>query len=77
MGHVQSPPTSLISEEATVSPNLAQWVLNENWFIDIDEVVEKANEWRTEFNEVRPHTSLRYMTPNEYAASFKQAGLSD
>ncbi|HVV48331.1 MAG TPA: hypothetical protein VHO06_01610, partial [Polyangia bacterium] len=26
MGHVQSPPTSLISEEATVSPTLAQWV---------------------------------------------------
>jgi len=51
--------------------------LNENWFIDIDEVVEKANEWRTEFNEVRPHTSLRYMTPNEFAASFTPAGLSD
>jgi putative transposase len=51
--------------------------LNENWFIDIDEVVEKANDWRTEFNEVRPHTSLRYMTPNEFAASFKPAGLSD
>jgi hypothetical protein len=29
--------------------------LNETWFIDIDEVVEKANDWRTEFNELRPH----------------------
>jgi putative transposase len=50
--------------------------LNENWFLDIEEVIDKAEAWRIDFNEVRPHTSLGYKTPNEFAASFKTPGLS-
>ncbi len=50
--------------------------LNENWFIGIEEASREAEAWRIDFNEVRPHTSLRYQTPKEFAAAFNQAGLS-
>ena len=42
--------------------------LNEHWFADLPDVVEKAEEWRIDFNEVRPHSALGYLTPAEYAA---------
>jgi putative transposase len=51
--------------------------LNENWFVGIEEASREAAAWRVDFNEVRPHTSLRYLTPNEFAATFNQAGLSN
>lgn len=51
--------------------------LNENWFITIEEAAMAGEAWRIEFNEVRPHISLRYQTPKEFAATFKQAGLSN
>jgi putative transposase len=52
--------------------------LNENYFLDIDEVAEKSEAWRVDFNTVRPHTSLRYMTPKEFAATFNSnPGLSN
>jgi putative transposase len=50
--------------------------LNDNWFLDIDEVIDKAAAWRIEFNAVRPHASLRYKTPNEFSATFNQGKLS-
>jgi putative transposase len=42
--------------------------LNEHWFTDIQDVISKAEAWRTDFNEVRPHSSLGYLTPSEFAA---------
>ena len=50
--------------------------LNENWFVDLDETAEDAEAWRIDFNKVRPHTSLRYKTPSEFAATFRAPGLS-
>ena len=50
--------------------------LNENWFVDIKEAGREAEAWRVDFNEVRPHTSLRYKTPKEFAATFSNPGLS-
>jgi putative transposase len=51
--------------------------LNENWFLGIEEASRDAEAWRIDFNEVRPHTSLRYKTPKEFAAAFTPVGLSN
>jgi putative transposase len=40
--------------------------LNVNWFIDLADAKEKIELWRRDFNEVRPHSSLGYLTPKEY-----------
>lgn len=44
--------------------------LNEHVFTNLFEVRAAAAEWRTDFNDVRPHQSLRYQTPAAYAATF-------
>ena len=41
--------------------------LNENWFISLDDARATIELWRTDYNQVRPHSSLDNMTPEEFA----------
>jgi putative transposase len=41
--------------------------LNTNWFIDLRHARSVIEEWRRDYNEVRPHSSLKGATPKEYA----------
>jgi len=41
--------------------------LDQNWFKNLAEAKEIIEDWRLEYNHIRPHTSLNNMTPNEYA----------
>jgi putative transposase len=41
--------------------------LNANWFVNIVDAKQKIEGWRLEYNGERPHSSLAYRTPNEYA----------
>ena len=43
--------------------------LNQNWFVDLRHAREVIESWRVDYNTVRPHSSLRYLTPEEFAAS--------
>lgn len=43
--------------------------LNVNWFRNLWEAREKVEAWRKEYNQVRPHSSLGYQTPEAFAAS--------
>lgn len=43
--------------------------LNLNWFTSLDEAQRIIEDWRIDYNECRPHSSLKYQTPNEFAAS--------
>ena len=42
--------------------------LNENWFSDLADAREKIARWKQDYNEERPHSSLQYRTPMEFAA---------
>ena len=42
--------------------------LNENWFSDLADAREKIAQWKQDYNEKRPHSSLQYRTPEEFAA---------
>lgn len=42
--------------------------LNENWFTSLEEVRRTIEEWRIDYNENRPHSSLGGLTPSEFAA---------
>ena len=37
--------------------------LGRHWFLDLDDAREKIEEWRTEYNEVRPHSAIGDRTP--------------
>jgi putative transposase len=41
--------------------------LNTNWFLSLKHAREVIEDWRRDYNEVRPHSSLKGKTPKEYA----------
>jgi putative transposase len=43
--------------------------LNANWFRNLMDARAKIGAWRNEHNGERPHSSLGYRTPNEFAAT--------
>lgn len=40
--------------------------LNEHWFLNLKQAQEVIDNWRIEYNEVRPHSSLGNKTPYEF-----------
>lgn len=44
-----------------------------SWFQNLFDARRKIAAWRTEYNGARPHNSLGYLTPNEYAAQNAKA----
>jgi putative transposase len=40
--------------------------LNEHWFLTLDDARETIENWRLDYNRVRPHSSLGYLTPEEF-----------
>jgi putative transposase len=45
-------------------------LLNAHTFLDIHDARERAETWRKDYNEIRPHSSLGYRTPKEFARVF-------
>jgi len=43
--------------------------LNTHWFLSLEDARTKIEAWRRDYNESRPHTSLGWLTPIEYAAA--------
>ena len=41
--------------------------LNASWFLNVVDAKEKIERWRVEYNSDRPHSSLAYRTPAEFA----------
>jgi putative transposase len=42
--------------------------LNQNWFLSLNDARRIIEEWRVDYNTARPHSSLGYQTPIEFAA---------
>lgn len=40
--------------------------LNEHWFINLGHARKLIEDWRLDYNQVRPHSSLGYLTPEEF-----------
>jgi putative transposase len=41
--------------------------LNQHWLSNLKEAQQIIENWRREYNEIRPHSTLGYCTPNEFA----------
>ena len=50
--------------------------LNMEWFRSRGEAKVLIEAWRKHFNEVRPHSSLGYLTPAEFAAKLQQTNAA-
>ena len=51
-------------------------LLNVHSFVTIFEARRRADDWKKDYNEVRPHSALGYRTPMEFADAFKTIQLS-
>ncbi len=47
--------------------------LNTQWFHNLNEAKSQIEIWRKEFNEQRPHSSLNYKTPKQFADEYRFA----
>jgi putative transposase len=45
--------------------------LNVNWFLSLDNACNKIVAWRQEYNNYRPHSSLKRKNPNETENLYK------
>lgn len=41
--------------------------LNQHWFLSLAQARRVVERWRLDYNQARPHSSLGYLTPEEYA----------
>jgi len=41
--------------------------LNANWFTSLNDARRKIEEWRQDYNQQRPHSSLLYLSPAAFA----------
>lgn len=48
---------------------LREECLNLHWFTSLDEAQAIIEDWRVDYNDRRPHSSLGYRTPSEFAAN--------
>ena len=51
---------------------LRQECLNASWFLSMDDARTRIVNWRTDYNEPRPHSSHGNLTPSEFAAQLKE-----
>ena len=49
--------------------------LNASWFRNLADARDKISRWREEYNSERPHSSLGYRTPNEFAETLRSSVL--
>lgn len=43
--------------------------LSQSWYTSLEDARQIIEAWRTDYNSVRPHSSLGYLTPEQYAAT--------
>ena len=55
---------------------LREECLNVSWFRNLFDARRQIAAWRKHYNQLRPHSSLGYRTPEEFAALHRAAGLS-
>lgn len=52
-------------------------LLNAYLFYSLSEVRDLSEEWRTDYNEERPHKSLKYQSPIKYAEQYYRSSMTD
>jgi putative transposase len=56
---------------------LREECLRTHWFKNLFDARTKITDWRKEYNEVRPHSSLKYRTPAAFAAEARNGKDAD
>ena len=75
--HIQPGKPTQNAHVESFNGRLREECLNLSWFQNLFDARRKIAAWRNDYNEQRPHSSLNYRTPKEFAALIhtKQEGL--
>ena len=65
--HIQPGKPTQNAHVESFNSRLREECLRINWFQNLFEARRKISAWRTEYNSRRPHSSLAYRTPDEFA----------
>jgi putative transposase len=71
--HIQPGKPTQNARVESFNGRLREECLMVSWFQNLFDARRKIAAWRTEYNGARPHSSLGYLTPNEYAAQNEKA----
>ena len=67
LAHIQPGKPTQNAHVESFHARLREECLHVSWFQKLFEARRKIATWRKEYNEERPHSSLGYLTPNEFA----------
>jgi putative transposase len=70
MNHIQPGKPMQNGHIESFNGRLRDECLNANWFRNLFDARQKISFWRDDYNRRRPHSSLDYRTPNEFAAQW-------
>jgi len=72
--HIQPGKPTQNARLESFNGKLREECLNVSWFQNLFDARAKISAWRSEYNEQRPHSSLGYRTPSEFAREQKLVG---
>lgn len=73
--HIQPGKPTQNGRVESFNGRLREELLRVSWFENLFDARRKISEWRKDYNEQRPHSSLGYQTPKEFAATAKAKDL--
>jgi len=75
--HIQPGKPTQNGRVESFNGRLREECLNVSWFQNLFDARRKIGAWGREYNEERPHSSLGYLTPNEFAARSARASCGN
>jgi putative transposase len=76
MHHIQPGKPMQNGHVESFNGRLRDECLNANWFRNLFDARHKIAVWRDDYNGARPHSSLAYRTPDEFAAQWRRPSSS-
>jgi putative transposase len=74
--HIQPGKPTQNSHVKSFNGRLRDECLNANWFQNLADARSKIARWKDEYNRERPHSSLGYRTPIEFAETLRSSVMS-
>jgi putative transposase len=62
---------------ASFNGRLRDECLNVSQFTSLDDALRQIEAWRQDYNHARPHSSLRFLTPHEFASQGQQRRIDE
>jgi putative transposase len=76
MHHIQPGRPMQNGQVESFQGRLRDECLNVHWFCNLFDARRKIALWRLDYNSARPHSSLAYRTPNEFAPQWQRPSSS-